>query len=108
MDDKEYADGITELSRLFVELDRSFSKARDWKEWELMLWIIQIKLDRKPPTPVIKHYNKLIKARQNPEFRECYNAFIKAWDFAIGKWGEFDLWNKSQHERMEVIYNDLR
>ena len=107
MDDQEYEENITELSRLFVELDLSFSKAKDWKEWEFLLWIIQTKLNRKPPTPAIKHYTKLLGARNDPKFYKCYEAFVKAWDFGVEKFGEFDLWNKGQHERMEERYGSL-
>jgi hypothetical protein len=94
----------TELSRLLVELE--LSMAGHYKDWIFYLWIIQVKLKRGKPTPVVKHFNKLNLLKNDPKFRIAYNAFCEVWDYGVENFDNFDLWTAGMHKEMEWRYQE--
>jgi len=74
------------------------------------LWIIQTKLDRKPPTKdtLGNWFEPLNAARQTPEFRKCYELFKKAYDFIQQDIPQWNFWTDEQIEKFQLWYKRLK
>ena len=84
---------------------RDFATLADDK-FLFYLWIIQKKLDRKPPTKQNAGiwFEPLNAARQDPKFRKCYELFKELYESIT----DIDFFTKSMVEKYEDWFKYLR
>jgi len=76
--------------------------------WSFLLWIIQTKCNRQPPSAVNvngRWLPKLLAVRNDRDFRAAYVAFKEVFDYAKDKYGE-DLFTEAISSSYERKYLD--
>lgn len=104
MDEEEFDKNINQLRQLLKQMAVDMG---DYIEWGMLLYIIQEKLSRKPPSLDLlpKYwYDKVMEVRNNAKFRKVFASFKSAYDFHAKTFPNDNFWIRDG--RYEEEYNE--